>query len=150
MKRSSSSHISLDVLKPDFGIPFIIYVTFFLGPGRACIRCLYRARQEGLSRAPTGSLLFVTIAIYLITAHYAQKISLSIRNTVFAYFCSGAVLVQSFLFLALSLFRTRRDQRISQHLFLRGPECHNYRFCIHFSFFLHRTAEHRLSGEIIK
>ncbi len=99
-----SPHISLDVLKPEIGMPIVLYVTFFLGPwsGLAAAVCIGLA-EEGLSGAPNGSLLFFTIVIYLIAAMMRRKYFVDSKYT-FAYFSSGSVLVQSCLFAALTFF----------------------------------------------
>ncbi len=50
---SVSSRISMDLFKPDFAIPLIIYVTFFMGPGAGFITAFCPGFiQEGLSRPP--------------------------------------------------------------------------------------------------
>ncbi|MBP1748049.1 MAG: hypothetical protein H6Q52_588 [Deltaproteobacteria bacterium] len=99
-----SPHIPLDVLKPELGIPIVLYVTFFLGagPGLVSAVCI-GLTEEGLSGAPNGSLLFVTIVIYLIAVFMRRKYFVDSKYT-FAYFSSGSVLVQSGLFAALTFF----------------------------------------------
>jgi rod shape-determining protein MreD len=99
-----SPHISLDVLKPELGIPIVLYVTFFLGTGPGLVAAVFIGlAEEGLSGAPDGSLLFVMIVIYLIAALMRRKYFVDSKYT-FAYFSSGAVLVQSCLFAALAFF----------------------------------------------
>jgi rod shape-determining protein MreD len=67
-------HITLDVLKPEVGIPIVLYATFFLGtgPGLVTAVCI-GLTEEALSGAPHGSLLFVTMVIYLIAALMRKK-----------------------------------------------------------------------------
>ncbi len=105
-----SPHVSLDVLKPDLGIPIILYTTFFLGArsGIAATLCV-GLFSEGLSGAPNGSLLFTDLSIFLIAAATRSKFFIDSRYS-FAYVCSGAVIVQSILFLALS-FLARGEAR---------------------------------------
>lgn len=99
-----SPHLSLDVLKPELGMPILLYVTFFLGAGSGLVAALcIGIVEEGLSGAPDGSLLFVTIFIFLIAAAMRRKIFIDSKYS-FAYLSSASVIVQSFLFLALSFF----------------------------------------------
>ena len=116
-----STHISLDVLKPEVGIPIVLYVTFFLGtgPGLVAAVCIGLA-EEGLSGAPNGSLLFVTIVIYLIAALMRRKYFVDSKYT-FAYFSSGAVLVQSGLFAALTFFAHGETRGILNIAFYAAP-----------------------------
>ena len=100
---SVSSRISMDLFKPDFAIPLIIYVTFFMGPRTGLVAALCAGFiQEGLSNAPTGSIMFVQISIFLITAFMKKQLYIDSKYS-FAAVCSGAVIVESFLFLTLSV-----------------------------------------------
>jgi rod shape-determining protein MreD len=100
---SISSRISMDLFKPDFVIPLIIYVTFFMGPRAGLIAALCAGFfQEGLSNAPTGSIMFVKISIFLITTFMKKQLYIDSKYS-FAAVCSGAVIVESFLFLILSV-----------------------------------------------
>ena len=116
-----SPHVSLDVLKPELGIPVVLYVTFFLGagPGLVAAVCIGLA-EEGLSGAPDGSLLFVTIVIYLIAAVMRRKYFVDSKYT-FAYFSSGSVLVQSFLFCALMFFAHGETRGLMNIVFYMVP-----------------------------
>jgi rod shape-determining protein MreD len=100
---SISSRISMDLFKPDFVIPLIIYVTFFMGPRAGLFAALCAGFvQEGLSNAPTGSIMFVKISIFLMTAFMKKQLYIDSKYS-FAAVCSGAVIVESFLFLILSV-----------------------------------------------
>lgn len=100
---SISSRISMDLFKPDFAIPLIIYVTFFMGPRAGLVAALCAGFiLEGLSNAPTGSIMFVKISIFLITAFMKKQLYIDSKYS-FAAVCSGAVIVESFLFLVLSV-----------------------------------------------
>jgi hypothetical protein len=63
---------------------------------------LPRSAQEGLSNAPTGSILFVKISIFLITAFMKKQLYIDSKYS-FAFVCSAAVILESFLFLVLSV-----------------------------------------------
>ena len=114
-------HITLDVLKPEVGIPIVLYATFFLGtgPGLVTAVCI-GLTEEALSGAPHGSLLFVTMVIYLIAALMRKKYFVDSKYT-FAYFSSGAVLVQSCLFAALTFFAHGETRGILNIVFYMAP-----------------------------
>lgn len=105
-----SPHVSLDVLKPDIGMPIILYTTFFLGARSGIVATLCVGLfSEGLSGAPDGSLLFTDLSIFLIASAMRSKFFIDSRYS-FAYVCSGAVIVQSLLFIVLS-FLARGEAR---------------------------------------
>jgi len=100
---SVSSRIEMDLFKPDFAIPLIIYVTFFMGPGAGLVATLCAGFiQEGLSNAPTGSIMFVNISIFLITAFMKKQLYIDSKYS-FAFVCSAAIMLEAFLFLMLSI-----------------------------------------------
>jgi rod shape-determining protein MreD len=100
---SVSSRISMDLFKPDFAIPLIIYVTFFMGPRAGLVAVLCAGlMQEGLSNAPSGSIMFVKISIFLITAFMKKQLYIDSKYS-FAFVCSAATILESFLFLVLSV-----------------------------------------------
>lgn len=100
---SLSSRISMDLFKPDFAIPLIIYVTLFMGPRAGLVVALCAGFvQEGLSNAPTGSIMFVKISIFLITAFMKKQLYIDSKHS-FAFVCSAAIILESFLFLMLSV-----------------------------------------------
>lgn len=103
VESSLLSFIPIEVFKPDLGIPFIIYTSLFLGPQAGIIVTLFIGfMQEGLSAAPHGSILFVNIAIFLITIFLKRKLYIDSKYS-FAFVCSGFVVLESFLFITLSL-----------------------------------------------
>lgn len=103
LETAISPRVSLDVLKPELGMPVILYATFFLGARSGLVTTLCISFvQEGLSSAPNGSLLFVNISVFLIAAAMRNKFFIDSKYS-FAYVCSSAVIVQSLLFLALSI-----------------------------------------------
>jgi rod shape-determining protein MreD len=116
-----SPHVSLDVLKPELGMPIVLYVTFFLGARSGLVAAVSIGLvEESLSGAPNGSLLFVTTFIYLIAAAMRRKFFIDSRYS-FAYLSSGSVIVQSFLFLALSFFARGETPGILNILFYTLP-----------------------------
>jgi rod shape-determining protein MreD len=103
VESSLLSFIPLEIFKPDLGIPLIIYTSLFLGPQAGIIVTLFIGfMQEGLSAAPHGSILFVNIAVFLITIFLKRKLYIDSKYS-FAFVCSGFVVLESFLFITLSL-----------------------------------------------
>jgi rod shape-determining protein MreD len=102
--------LPIDFFKPDLGIPFVIYSTFFLGPLAGLITSVFIGlMQEIVSSSPSGSLLFTKVAIFIISVFMRNKIFIDSKYS-FSFVCSGAVLVESFLFLALT-FLARGESR---------------------------------------
>jgi len=102
--------LPIDFFNPDVGIPFVIYTTFFLGPQAGLITSVVIGlMQEIVSTSPSGSLLFTKVSIFIISVFMRNKIYIDSKYS-FSFVCSGAVLVESFLFLALS-FLTRGESR---------------------------------------
>jgi rod shape-determining protein MreD len=103
VESSLLSFVPLEIFKPDLGIPLIIYTSLFLGPQAGIIVTLFIGfMQEGLSAAPHGSILFVNIAVFLITIFLKRKLYIDSKYS-FAFICSGFVVLESFLFITLSL-----------------------------------------------
>lgn len=118
---SISSHVPIDLFKPDFAIPLIIYVTFFMGPGPGIIVTLCVSFfQEGLSNAPTGSIMFVKISIFLITAFMKKQLYIDSKYS-FAAVCSAAVILESFLLLILFILGKGEVGNIRGVLFYTIP-----------------------------
>jgi len=102
--------LPIDFFKPDLGIPFVIYSTFFLGPQAGLITSVFIGlMQEIVSSSPSGSLLFTKVAIFIISVFMRNKIFIDSKYS-FSFVCSGAALVESFLFLALT-FLARGESR---------------------------------------
>jgi rod shape-determining protein MreD len=102
--------LPIDFFKPDLGIPFVVYSTFFLGPQAGLITSVFIGlMQEIASTAPSGSLLFTKVSIFVIGMFMRNKIFIDSKYS-FSFVCSGAVLVESFLFLALT-FLARGESR---------------------------------------
>jgi cell shape-determining protein MreD len=118
---SASSHISMDLFKPDFAVPLIIYVILFVGPGAGLIVSLSVGFiQEGLSSAPNGSIMFVMISLFLITTFMKGKLYIDSKYS-FAFLCSAAVILESFLFLILSLLGKGEATNVYNILFYAIP-----------------------------
>ncbi|MDD3845178.1 MAG: rod shape-determining protein MreD [Syntrophorhabdaceae bacterium] len=116
-----SPYISLDVLRPELGMPIVLYITFFLGPRSGLVAAIVIGLvEESLSGAPNGSLLFVSVFIYLIAVAMRRKFFVESKYS-FAYLSSASVLMQSFLFLALSFFARGETRGALNILFYTVP-----------------------------
>jgi hypothetical protein len=76
--------------------------------------------EESLSGAPSGSLLFTTMFIYLIAMAMRRKFFVDSKYS-FAYLSSASVVVQSLLFLALTFFARGEAQGALNILFYTIP-----------------------------
>ncbi|HNQ46333.1 MAG TPA: rod shape-determining protein MreD [Syntrophorhabdus sp.] len=102
--------LPIDFFNPDVGIPFVIYTTFFLGPQAGLITSVVIGLiQEIVSTSPSGSLLFTKASIFIISVFMRNKIYIDSKYS-FSFVCSGAVIVEASLFLALS-YLTRGESR---------------------------------------
>lgn len=136
---SMLSFLPIEFFKPDLGIPLIIYATLFLGPqGGLIISLLIGLTQEILSNSPHGAILFTKISIFLITTFLKNKIYIDSRYS-FSYVCSGFVVLESFLFLTLSLLARGETSNIINVMFYTIP---NAIFTGFFSIFIFSLVEY--------
>ncbi len=115
------SFIPVEIFKPDLGVPLVIYTTLFLGPQAGIIATLFIGfMQEGLSAAPHGSILFVKIAIFLIATFLKKKLYIDSKFS-FAFVCSGFVVLESLLYITLSLLAKGETRNALNILFYTIP-----------------------------
>ncbi|OPY78370.1 MAG: hypothetical protein A4E65_02243 [Syntrophorhabdus sp. PtaU1.Bin153] len=115
------SFLPTEFFKPDLGIPFVIYTAFFLNPFAALVTSAFLGlTQEVLSGAPPGSMLFTKVSIFIIALFMKNKLYIDSRYS-FSFACSGAVLVESFLFLAISLVTRGESKDIGNVMFYAVP-----------------------------
>ena len=139
LESSWSSHISLDLFKPDFAIPLIFYVTFFMGPRAGFITTICLGFiQEGLSSAPTGSIMFLKISIFLITTFMKKQLYIDSKYS-FSLTCGAAALLESFLFLSLSLLARGETSNMYNIFFYAVP---NAIFTSFISIFIYSFIEY--------
>ncbi len=113
--------LPIEFFKPDLGIPFIVYTSFFLGPREGLITAVFVGiMQELLSAAPAGAMIFTKVSIFLLCVFMKRKIYIDSRYS-FAFGCSGAVLVDSFLFLSLSLLTKGQSNDFGNVVFYAIP-----------------------------
>lgn len=121
IQSATLSFLPADFFKPDVGIPFIIYVTLFLGPEKGFIATLIIALfQEILSNSPPGSMIFTKVFIFLLVTFLKGKLFIDSKYS-FSYICGGSVVVESFLFLILSLISKGEVKNVMNVLFYIVP-----------------------------
>ncbi len=121
LESSVLSFLPLDFFKPDFGVPMVIYATLFLGPLAGLLTAIILGlMQEVLSNAPAGSILFTKLSIFIICVFLRNKLYIDSKYS-FSYVCSGFVVLDSFLFLALSLLSKGETGNILNVLFYTIP-----------------------------
>ena len=121
IESSLVSFFPVEFFKPDLGMPFIIYTTFFLGPLPGLIMSLFISLfQEILSNAPHGSMIFTKISIYFLAVFLKGKLYIDSKYS-FSYICGGSAVVESFLFLALSVLSKGETSNIVNVIFYTIP-----------------------------
>jgi cell shape-determining protein MreD len=97
------SFLSIEFVKPDLGLPLIVYATLYMSPLAGFISAVVVGLfQEILSSAPNGSILFTKTSLFLIIAFLQNHLYMESRFS-FAGICAGFVVVESLAFLILSL-----------------------------------------------
>jgi rod shape-determining protein MreD len=103
IESSMLSFVSMEFLKPDLAMPLVLYATLFVGPQAGLFTAVVMGlMQEILSNAPHGSILFTKVSVFIIAAFLKNKLYID-SNYSFALVCGGFVVVESFIFLVLSL-----------------------------------------------
>ena len=121
IESSLASRFPMDLFKPDFGTPFIVYATFFMGPSPGFIVALATGFfQETLSGALHGSILFTVISFFLVAAFMRKRVYIDSRYS-FAGMCFSAVLFQSLLFLILSVLAKGEAKNVYNIIFYAIP-----------------------------
>lgn len=102
--------LPIDFFKPDVGIPFVVYTTFFIGPQAGLVTSvLVGLMQEVVSSSPAGTLLFTKVSLFVVSFFMRNTIYIDSKYS-FAFVCSGAVMAESLLFLVLA-FLARGESR---------------------------------------
>jgi rod shape-determining protein MreD len=97
------SFFPIELAKPDLGIPFLVYATFFLSPVEGLITAVvFGFSQELLSNGPAGAMLFSKVGLLLSGIFVKSRLYIESRHTFFLV-CTASVLLESMIFLALSL-----------------------------------------------
>jgi hypothetical protein len=121
IESSLLSFFPVEFFKPDLGMPFIIYTTFFLGPLPGFITSLFISLfQEILSNAPHGSIIFTKFSIFLLATFLKNKLYIDSKFS-FSYICGGSSFIESFLFLALSILSKGETNNILNVIFYAIP-----------------------------
>jgi len=121
IESSVLSFFPVDFFKPDLSIPFIIYTTFFLGPLSGFITSVFTSLfQEILSNAPNGSMIFAKLSIFLLAFFLRKKLYIDSKYS-FSYICTGSAVLESFLFLMLSIISKGETSNIINVIFYTIP-----------------------------
>lgn len=116
------SFMPVEFAKPDIGVPFIIYGTFFLSLLDGLLAAvLFGFTQEVLSNCPPGAMLFTNVGLLLSCIFVKSRLHTESRY-IFSCVCAGAVLFKSFLFLALSLLSKGETKDIFNVLLYSLPD----------------------------
>ncbi|MGD0229457.1 MAG: rod shape-determining protein MreD [Syntrophorhabdales bacterium] len=119
---SLSSFLPLELAKPDLGVPFIIYGTFFLSPAEGLVAAvLFGFVEEVLSSSPTGALLFTNVGLLLCCIFLKKRLYIESKYT-FSLVCAASVLAESLIFLALSLLSKGETKNIYNVLLFSVPD----------------------------
>ncbi len=140
------SYFPVELFKPDLGVPFIIYITLFLGPKAGFITSLLIGLfQEILSNSPQGSVIFTKISIFLLTTFLRRKLYIDSKYS-FSYICSVFVVVETFLFLTLSILSKGEMKNMVNIMFYTVPNAIFTGFVSFFVFALIERLNIRLSS----
>jgi rod shape-determining protein MreD len=113
--------VSIDFVRPDACIPFIIYTTFFMGPKPGLVTATgVGLLQEAFSSAPAGSLVFTKIVVFIMALIMRNRIYIDSKYS-FSYVCTGAVVAESLVFLALSFLARGETGNIANVLLYLAP-----------------------------
>lgn len=116
------SFFPIELAKPDLGVPFIIYATFFLSSGEGLIAAiLFGFAQELLSNVPSGAMLFTKVGLLLSCVFLKSRLYIESRYT-FSLVCAASVLLESLIFLALSLLAKGETKDIFNVLVYSIPD----------------------------
>jgi rod shape-determining protein MreD len=142
------SLLPIELAKPDLGAPFIIYGTFFLSLGEGLIAAaLFGFTQELLSSGPAGATLFTSVSLLLCCIFLKSRLYIESRYT-FSLVCAGSVLLESFIFLALSLLAKGETKNILNVLLYAVPDSIVTGFVSLFMFSLFEHLRVRFSGRV--
>jgi hypothetical protein len=93
-----------EFFKPDLGLPLVLYGALFMEPRSGLIVTIFVAlSQEVLTAAPHGTIVFTKIALFLVTLFLKRKLFIDSKY-MFAFFSSLFAIVESLLYLILTVF----------------------------------------------
>jgi rod shape-determining protein MreD len=116
------SFLPLEFTKPDLGVPFIIYATFFLSPAEGLVAAVvFGFSQELLSSAPSGSMLFTNVGLLLSCVFLRSRLYIESRYT-FSLVCAASVLFESMIFLALAVLSKGETKNIVNVAVYSAPD----------------------------
>ena len=115
------SFFPIEFSKPDAGVPLIIYATFVFSPLEGFISAVLLGYvQELLSNGPHGGIIFTKVCLFLSCMFLRSRLYIESRHT-FALISTCFVLLESAIFLALSLFAKGETRNITNILVYSIP-----------------------------
>ncbi len=116
------SFFPIELSKPELGVPFVIYATFFLSPVEGLLTAvLFGFTQELLSNGPAGAMLFTKVGLFLSGIFLKSRLYIESRYT-FSIVCAASVLLESMIFLTLALLAKGETKDIFNVLVYSVPD----------------------------
>ncbi|MCX8023261.1 MAG: hypothetical protein N2745_10875 [Syntrophorhabdaceae bacterium] len=101
LESSVLSWFSIELFKPDFSIPFILYMSLFMEPLQGLLGAFFLGLfQEGVSGSPHGSIIFTKLSVFLLAMFIKGKVYID-SKFYFSYICGCFSLFESTLYLFL-------------------------------------------------
>jgi rod shape-determining protein MreD len=145
LESSFFSFFPVEFSKPDPSVPLIIYATFVFGPLEGFVTAvLFGYGQELLSNGPHGGIIFTKVCLFLSCMFLKSRLYIESRHT-FALISTCFVLLESALFLALSLFAKGDTRNISNILIYSVP---NALFTGFLALFIFSLMQHYRVGHV--
>jgi len=137
----------IEVFKPDLTIPFIIYMTLFMGPFPGLLAAFFFGLfQEGISSAPQGSIIFTKVLIFLLSMFIKDKVYIDSRFD-FSYTCTYVAGFESIFYLLLSFLSKGETKNIVNIICYTLP---NAIFTGFFSIFIFSLLSYMSSKMLIR
>lgn len=115
------SFFPMEFIKPDLGLPFVLYAALFLSPPEALVvAVVVGISQEILSNAPHGTIVFSKVAVFLVTIFLRRKLYIESRYS-FAYSCIIFMVFESVLAILMGFFARGDTNNILNILVFLAP-----------------------------
>lgn len=115
------SFFPMEFMKPDLGLPFVLYAAIFLSPAEALLTALLIGiSQEVLSNAPHGTIVFSKVAVFLVAIFLRRKLYIDSRYS-FAYSCIIFMIFESALAVIMAFFARGDTSNILNILVYLAP-----------------------------
>ena len=143
---SMSAFIPMEFSKPDLGMPFLVFATFFFGPVEGLITAVvFGFTQELFSNGPAGTLMFTKVATFVACTILKGRLYIDSRYT-FSFVTTCLVLLEAAVFLSLSLLAKGETHNFVNVMVYAIPNAIVTGFIALFLFSLFDRAKIRASG----